>query len=1314
MADHHGGRGDHRRDQEHGLANVVAGHYNSIKNVGVEARKESRIYHMRIFNNWIKSMLIGETLENLRKERDFSTKITVLDMACGKGGDLKKWKIGKIHHLICTDIAETSLTHCKERYEEMGQFDSGQMQTRHRGGGFNRGYNQRGNQMFTAEFFAADSTRARLRSLYRDASMKIDVVSCQFAFHYSFESLEQAEIMIKNAAECLSAGGYFIGTTPDSYDIVRRVREAGSRTVGNEIYSITFESDDILDESKPVPLFGAEYKFHLDDCVDCPEFLVYFPALEEMAANYDLKLVFRERFEDYYHNMKETQEGSNLLKRMKVLEGFPPRSDGSAMFDDSEYLHAKEFVDKLGENERRKFVGTLSKAEWEAISLYLVFVFRKMDSKEIREREEQRKLQKTDSSDTSSSKNEERKSSSPAPEPAAKKKFCPSRDVSDGSSRPSDKLLTSKENVSSLPKIEAKPIKRKFFTSRDDKPEKTYEFNAMAFFNPSANTKTKGLQVTRTASPNPEDSKKQTVQPKKANKFFKSRNEKPADKVIQLTANAILNLDTTIRTSQRIQEKKQSTSPCKCLDKDDHVHEKKTYQSSRTTRRSQPLPSSSEEDMKGKSVYYKSEQFTSVRITRTSPSTEVHSVQQSSVTDFVCDSPASLAADSPPPVSPEPDDKMDDETVDEPSENLLDQESSEVVEHEVKKDSIDIDLPPEAEVPEEEEVQFADSQSSVEPLSQPMAPPTLPSKPKKKFFSSRTAKVEKLEKANFNAKAFFDFDETISASSQATSTATSSQGSSTDSEYYTVHRVRKAHQCHDLGETEKFDDDIKFYMDSLYESQSPSVRCLSIIGLSGQCMQTAFRMHLRAHDYMPKIIGALKDASKDVNLAFCTSALMFVYNQDRLTMDIDRDHLGLMLDLLETKDEVSAKVDKRHVDKVQDLVEQMKDRDFGKFLDPKNLTSGKLAMEALLGLTSKRAGDWFKEELRRLQGLDYLMTTVNNILDVDANLLVESQLNKVDRTLRVLEGATFMNEENQLYVINFEEGKFVTTCIRLLRSNKDNIVCFPDSKMYLSSLLSVLRVFSNITSESATGSELMGTRFTELFELLIETVFEVPSFIVPDSRFDLTILVLCLCINLVEFCVQLRVHLMDANRKVKRLVEMLLDRVEQARMTEQQADELFESAEKKKNEVVNIDTLLNQVVAQSGKHMEHSIIAACVSLLIGCAIQDESHWKDKIAQLLPDGSFEPLIDVLNKLHEFARLADIMTPSGIRRVKKILDVFKGKYSPRKRETKATCSSSKSSIVEDEPSLLSVSASFFKCDSDDDDDEFSFNHTIKSTY
>lgn len=37
----------------------------------------------------------------------------VLDIGAGKGGDLMKWQKGDINHLVCADIAETSLQQVK-------------------------------------------------------------------------------------------------------------------------------------------------------------------------------------------------------------------------------------------------------------------------------------------------------------------------------------------------------------------------------------------------------------------------------------------------------------------------------------------------------------------------------------------------------------------------------------------------------------------------------------------------------------------------------------------------------------------------------------------------------------------------------------------------------------------------------------------------------------------------------------------------------------------------------------------------------------------------------------------------------------------------------------------------------------------------------------------------------------------------------------------------------------------------------------------------------------------------------------------------
>ncbi len=84
-----------------------------------------------------------------RKKRNFNSLIG-LDLCCGKGGDLRKWEKSRMmKHVVFVDIAEVSLTNCKQRYEDMR---TKYEETRQRRGG-------RGLPLFTAEFFVADCTK---------------------------------------------------------------------------------------------------------------------------------------------------------------------------------------------------------------------------------------------------------------------------------------------------------------------------------------------------------------------------------------------------------------------------------------------------------------------------------------------------------------------------------------------------------------------------------------------------------------------------------------------------------------------------------------------------------------------------------------------------------------------------------------------------------------------------------------------------------------------------------------------------------------------------------------------------------------------------------------------------------------------------------------------------------------------------------------------------------------------------------------------------------------------------------------------------
>lgn len=324
-------------------ASIIASHYNQLEEKGLDERSKSRIFHLRNFHNWIKSMLINEYLTKIKDGKKHNAPIRVHDMCCGKGGDLLKWKKGGITHLICSDIASVSLEQCKARYNDMKNRAS-----RERGGA----------NIYSIEYITGDCSRIRLREKFSDPSLKVDLVSCQFSFHYSFENLPRAECMLRNAAECLLPGGYFIGTIPDAYDLIARARRCGNNTYGNSVYQITLD----FDWQKP-PLFGAKYNFSLEGVVNCPEFLVHFPTLIKVAKKFGLKLIKKEKFLEFFERMKD--EGRQLLYNMKSLEAYPPfDSTAPVGTDNDDYSHADDFVKNTGRNDGQ--IGTLSKSEWEA------------------------------------------------------------------------------------------------------------------------------------------------------------------------------------------------------------------------------------------------------------------------------------------------------------------------------------------------------------------------------------------------------------------------------------------------------------------------------------------------------------------------------------------------------------------------------------------------------------------------------------------------------------------------------------------------------------------------------------------------------------------------------------------------------------------------------------------------------------------------------------------------------------------------------------------------------------------------------------
>jgi len=224
---------DARKTRE-GVQDAVTQHYNLVPERGRDWRKtESRIKGLRSYNNWVKSCIIQKFARSESKDAPPYTPIKVLDIGCGKGGDLQKWQSApqRVELYVGVDPADVSIAQARERYVSMQRSNQ------------DRGRNDRRRKnLFHGEFVVRDCFSKPIeeipiiRQVGFDAGVGpgqvqrwggggFDVVSMMFCLHYSFESQEKARTMIRNVAGSLKKGGRFLGVIPNSAVLTEKVKD---------------------------------------------------------------------------------------------------------------------------------------------------------------------------------------------------------------------------------------------------------------------------------------------------------------------------------------------------------------------------------------------------------------------------------------------------------------------------------------------------------------------------------------------------------------------------------------------------------------------------------------------------------------------------------------------------------------------------------------------------------------------------------------------------------------------------------------------------------------------------------------------------------------------------------------------------------------------------------------------------------------------------------------------------------------------------------------------------------------------------------
>jgi mRNA (guanine-N7-)-methyltransferase len=227
------GRQEHRPTA--GVSDFVKQHYNAVPERGREWRKtDSKIKGLRSFNNWVKSALMHKCVP-----READHRLKVLDIGCGKGGDLMKWQTQRIDLYVGIDQADVSIHQARERYKAMAR---------------------RSKYIYQAEFIVKDCYGHSLeevpavKNVGFDKNIRerwggggFDVVAMMFCMHYAFESEEKARCMLLNVSASLKRGGKFIGVIPNSDVLSDKVNEFHRRKSGA---AVADDDDDDWDPEK--------------------------------------------------------------------------------------------------------------------------------------------------------------------------------------------------------------------------------------------------------------------------------------------------------------------------------------------------------------------------------------------------------------------------------------------------------------------------------------------------------------------------------------------------------------------------------------------------------------------------------------------------------------------------------------------------------------------------------------------------------------------------------------------------------------------------------------------------------------------------------------------------------------------------------------------------------------------------------------------------------------------------------------------------------------------------------------------------------
>jgi SAM-dependent methyltransferase len=225
-----------------------------------ETRSLQVLPRFRILCNALKATVLETAVREMAGDAGHSTpgRLRVLDLGCGRGGDLGKWSRYRLRSYVGLDLSRNSVEEARQRHV---------------------GLSERGDAV-PARFEEVDCRR----DAWPVADAAVDVVSAQFALQYFYDSESSWAHVEAELRRVLRPRGLLVAVLPDGNVVAERLLAPRPSTAEKPEHFVFEATEESLGRLSSSEAFGVIYRFALSGSGSCPEYAVAPRHLEERLS----------------------------------------------------------------------------------------------------------------------------------------------------------------------------------------------------------------------------------------------------------------------------------------------------------------------------------------------------------------------------------------------------------------------------------------------------------------------------------------------------------------------------------------------------------------------------------------------------------------------------------------------------------------------------------------------------------------------------------------------------------------------------------------------------------------------------------------------------------------------------------------------------------------------------------------------------------------------------------------------------------------------------------------------------------------------